>query len=42
MIDVIPFEALGRMDIGWLDAHYHFSFANYSLVTGTSVRLKIE
>ena len=29
MIDVVPFEALGRMDIGWLDAHYHFSFADY-------------
>jgi len=29
MINVIPFEALGRMDIGWLDAHYHFSFADY-------------
>ena len=29
MIDVVPFEALGRMNIGWLDAHYHFSFADY-------------
>ena len=29
MIDVVPFAALGRMDIGWLDAHYHFSFADY-------------
>jgi redox-sensitive bicupin YhaK (pirin superfamily) len=29
MIDVVPFEALGRMNIGWLDAHYHFSFAEY-------------
>ena len=29
MIDVVPFAALGRMNIGWLDAHYHFSFADY-------------
>ncbi len=29
MIIVTPFEDLGRMKIGWLDAHYHFSFANY-------------
>ena len=29
MIDVRPFESLGAMNIGWLDAHYHFSFADY-------------
>ena len=29
MIDVRPFESLGRMKLGWLDANYHFSFANY-------------
>jgi quercetin 2,3-dioxygenase len=29
MIDVRPFETLGAMNIGWLDAHYHFSFADY-------------
>ncbi|MBL6946624.1 MAG: pirin family protein [Rhodospirillales bacterium] len=29
MIDVIPFESLGRMDIDWLSARYHFSFADY-------------
>jgi redox-sensitive bicupin YhaK (pirin superfamily) len=29
MIGVIPFETLGRLDIDWLSARYHFSFANY-------------
>jgi quercetin 2,3-dioxygenase len=29
MIDVRPFEALGRFDIDWLSARYHFSFADY-------------
>lgn len=29
MITVFPYETLGRMKAGWLDAHYHFSFANY-------------
>ena len=29
MIDVTPFERLGTFENGWLDAHYHFSFAGY-------------
>ena len=29
MIDHRPFENLGAADHGWLDAHHHFSFANY-------------
>jgi redox-sensitive bicupin YhaK (pirin superfamily) len=29
MIDIRPFESLGHADHGWLDAHHHFSFANY-------------
>jgi len=29
MIEVTPFEQLGRFDGGWLDARYHFSFADY-------------
>jgi len=29
MIAVTPFEQLGRFNGGWLDAHYHFSFADY-------------
>jgi len=29
MIDLRPFDRLGRFDGGWLDAHYHFSFADY-------------
>jgi len=29
MIDVIPFERLGRFDNEWLNARYHFSFAGY-------------
>lgn len=29
MIEVRPFQSLGAADHGWLDAHHHFSFANY-------------
>jgi len=29
MIDVRPFASLGAANHGWLDAHHHFSFANY-------------
>jgi redox-sensitive bicupin YhaK (pirin superfamily) len=29
MIDVRPFSSLGGANHGWLDAHHHFSFANY-------------
>jgi len=29
MIRVFPFEDLGRFRNDWLDAHYHFSFADY-------------
>lgn len=29
MIDVRPFASLGHANHGWLDAHHHFSFANY-------------
>lgn len=29
MIDVRPFATLGAANHGWLDAHHHFSFANY-------------
>jgi redox-sensitive bicupin YhaK (pirin superfamily) len=29
MIDIRPFKSLGNADHGWLDAHHHFSFANY-------------
>lgn len=29
MMDVQRYQDLGKMNIGWLDAHYHFSFANY-------------
>jgi quercetin 2,3-dioxygenase len=28
-IDVRPFASLGAANHGWLDAHHHFSFANY-------------
>lgn len=28
-IDIRPFSSLGAADHGWLDAHHHFSFANY-------------
>jgi redox-sensitive bicupin YhaK (pirin superfamily) len=29
MIEKRPFASLGHADHGWLDAHHHFSFANY-------------
>lgn len=29
MIDIRPFSSLGHANHGWLDAHHHFSFANY-------------
>ena len=29
MIDIRPLDSLGHADHGWLDAHHHFSFANY-------------
>lgn len=29
MINVYPVETLGRADYGWLNAKYHFSFADY-------------
>lgn len=29
MIDVRPFSSLGGANHGWLDAHHHFSFADY-------------
>lgn len=29
MIRRFPFTKLGSRDFGWLNAHYHFSFANY-------------
>lgn len=29
MIDIRRFEDLGRFSNDWLEAHYHFSFANY-------------
>ncbi len=28
-IDIRPFSSLGAANHGWLDAHHHFSFANY-------------
>jgi redox-sensitive bicupin YhaK (pirin superfamily) len=28
-LERIPFDTLSRMDIDWLQARYHFSFANY-------------
>ena len=29
MIEIRPFTTLGHADHGWLDAHHHFSFADY-------------
>lgn len=29
MIEIRPFTSLGAADHGWLDAHFHFSFAEY-------------
>lgn len=29
MIELRPFDSLGGADHGWLDAHHHFSFAEY-------------
>jgi redox-sensitive bicupin YhaK (pirin superfamily) len=29
MIEITPLEDLGHADHGWLDAHHHFSFADY-------------
>jgi redox-sensitive bicupin YhaK (pirin superfamily) len=29
MIKIYPYTTLGQADYGWLNAHYHFSFANY-------------
>lgn len=29
MIQIYPYEELGRHNAGWLDARYHFSFADY-------------
>lgn len=29
MIEIRKHHDLGTMNIGWLDAHYHFSFSNY-------------
>ena len=29
MIEVRPFKSLGAANHGWLDAHHHFSFADY-------------
>jgi len=29
MIDIRPFNSLGHVNHGWLDARHHFSFANY-------------
>jgi redox-sensitive bicupin YhaK (pirin superfamily) len=29
MIELRPFASLGAADHGWLDAHHHFSFADY-------------
>ncbi|RSY00795.1 pirin family protein, partial [Sphingomonas koreensis] len=29
MIEVRPFHSLGAANHGWLDAHHHFSFADY-------------
>lgn len=29
MIEIRPFDTLGHANHGWLDAHHHFSFADY-------------
>ena len=29
MITIFPFKELGNHNYGWLNAHYHFNFANY-------------
>jgi len=29
MIELRPFDSLGKANHGWLDAHHHFSFAGY-------------
>ncbi|EIZ78851.1 hypothetical protein WSK_2394 [Novosphingobium sp. Rr 2-17] len=29
MIELRPFDTLGGANLGWLDAHHHFSFAEY-------------
>lgn len=29
MLKIYRYNDLGKMDIGWLNAHYHFSFAEY-------------
>lgn len=29
MIKVYPYKTLGKADFGWLNTHYHFSFADY-------------
>ena len=29
MIELRPFEKLGKSDHGWLNANFHFSFADY-------------
>jgi len=29
MIEIRPFKSLGHANHGWLDAHHHFSFADY-------------
>jgi len=29
MIEVRPFNSLGKADHGWLQANFHFSFADY-------------
>ncbi len=29
MIEIHPYDALGHHDFGWLNARYHFSFADY-------------
>ncbi|HEY3695197.1 pirin family protein [Phenylobacterium sp.] len=36
MIEVRPFATLGAANYGWLDAHHHFSFAEYSDPARTS------